>query len=251
MISRRRFSTTLGGAFYAAGRGGALNSRGANLLIFDDPVKNAAEARSEVVREATFSCYSADVRTRVHAGGAIVLISTRWHEDDLAGRILRESKGEPWDVLSMAAIAEVDDDFRREGEALWPEVYPLSELERTRNEIGTGNFISLYQGRPSAALGSIFRRNWWRRYREAPKCIRIVQSWDTAFKTGFSHDYSVCTTWGICETGYYLLSLWRDRVEFPTLKKVMRLLAEEWNPNVILIEDAASGQSLIQEMKYI
>jgi predicted phage terminase large subunit-like protein len=251
VISRRRFSTTLGGSFFAVGRGGPSAGRGSNLLIIDDPLKNSAEARSELVRDSIHQWYLADVRTRVHAGGAIILISTRWHEDDLPGRILREGQGERWDVLSLPAIAEVDEPFRREGDALWPGIYSLSELEKIRIDIGADNFMSLYQGRPSAAEGTTFKRVWWRSYREPPKCKQIVQGWDTAFKTGRANDYSACTTWGTAETGYYLLHLWRDRVDFPTLKKRMRLLAEQWNPNVILVEDAASGQSLIQEMKHM
>jgi hypothetical protein len=135
------------------GRGGPFAGHGASLLVIDDPLKNAAEARSKLVRDATFEWYLADARTRVHAGGAIILISTRWHEDDPAGRILRQGDVEPWDVLSLSAIAEIDESFRREGGALWPEVYDLSELEKIRNEIGAANFISLYQQHPSAIEG--------------------------------------------------------------------------------------------------
>jgi len=213
--SVHRFNTTAGGSFYAIGRGGPLTGRGANLLIIDDPLKNAAEARSEVIRRGLFDWYSEVIRTRLESGGAIVLISTRWHDDDLVGRVQRQSQSDPWNVLSLPAIAERDESFRRAGEALWPERYPLSELERIRNDIGPKAFMSLYQGRPAAAEGVIFRRQWWRYYRDQPTWTRIVQSWDTGFKSGTENDFSVCTTWAVTPAGYFLLWLWRGKVEFP------------------------------------
>jgi predicted phage terminase large subunit-like protein len=248
--SMRRFSTTAGGSYYAVGRGGPITGRGAHLLMIDDPLKDAEEARSEVIRRVLHEWFLSVAYTRLQPGGAIVLISTLWHEDDLAGRLLREDpKG--WDVLSLAAIAEVDESFRRAGDALWREKFPLEELEETRAVIGSAAFESLYQQRPSAAEGAIFKREWWRYYREPPPFKRIIQSWDTAFKTGAENDFSACTTWGVADNGhYYLLWFWRGKVEFPELKRRMIWLAQEWNPVQILIEDKASGQSLIQELKY-
>lgn len=248
--SVRRFSTTAGGSFYAVGRAGPLTGRGADLLVIDDPLKNAAEARSETIRRPLFEWYQEVVRTRLQRGGAIVMISTRWHEDDLPGKIGRQTHSKPWDELCLPAIAERDESFRRTGEALWPERYPLSELEKIRNDIGFAAFMSLYQQRPAAAEGIIFRREWWRLYRVQPACTRVIQSWDTSFKCGSDNDYSVCTTWGVNATGFFLLWVWRGKVEFPELKRRVRWLAEEWKPNVILVEDRASGQSLIQELKH-
>lgn len=170
--------------------------------------------------------------------------------DDLVGKIRRQDQSGSWNVLSLPAIAERDESFRREGEALWPERFPLLELEKTRDDIGAGAFMSLYQGRPAASEGVIFRREWWRRFREQPSCTRVIQSWDTSFKCGCENDYSVCTTWGVNAAGYFLLWVWRGKVEFPELKRRVRWLAEQWKPNVILIEDRASGQSLVQELKY-
>jgi phage terminase large subunit-like protein len=139
--------------------------------------------------------------------------------------------------------------FRRAGEPLWPARYPLSVLEDTRREIGGAAWAALYQQRPAAAEGTIFKRDWWRFYCERPRFTRTVQSWDTAFKSGTENDYSVCTTWAEAEGGYYLLWLWRGRVEFPELKRRMISLAQEYKPNTILIEDKASGQSAIQELR--
>jgi predicted phage terminase large subunit-like protein len=249
VASMRQFSTTAGGSYYAVGRGGAITGRGADLLLIDDPLKDQEEARSDVIRRALHEWYAAVAYTRLQPGAAIVLITTRWHEDDLAGRLLRQSGDEGWDVLSLPAIAEKDESFRRAWEALWPARFPLEALEWIRRALGGATWASLYQQRPSAAEGGVFKRHWWSWYRERPPFKRIVQSWDTAYKTGSKNDFSVGTTWGLAENGYYLLSCWRGRLEFPALKRQVVLLASEYSPAVILVEDQANGQSLIQELK--
>jgi hypothetical protein len=213
--SMRRFSTTAGGSYYAVGRGGPITGRGADLLLIDDPIKDASEAHSEPNRRGLYEWYTSVARTRLQPGGAIVLICTRWHQDDLAGRLVRENRGENWHVLSLPAIAEVDESFRRAGEPLWKEKFPLEVLEQIRISVGGAVWASLYQQRPAAAEGTVFKTEWLRYYREQPVCKRIVQSWDTAFKTGLENDYSVCTTWGVTGNGYYLLWFWRGRVDFP------------------------------------
>jgi predicted phage terminase large subunit-like protein len=246
-----RFNTTRGGAYYAVGRGGPITGRGAHLLILDDLLKDWSEANSETIRRGLHDWYSSVAYTRLAPGGAIVLIQTRWHDDDLAGRLLSSSSGEHWDILSLAAIAEEDESFRRKGEALWPARFPLSELEKIQAAIGNRAFVSLYQQRPSAVEGAIFKRDWWQFYRPpAPgPFIQIIQSWDTAFKTGQENDYSVCTTWGVTDNAFFLLHVWHGKAEFPELKRIMTSLAEQWCSHVILIEDRASGQSVIQELK--
>ncbi len=246
-----RFNTTQGGSYFAVGRGGPITGRGADLLLLDDLIKDNAEANSETIRRGLHEWFASVAYTRLRPGGAIVLIQTRWHEDDLAGWLLREHRNENWEVLSLPAIAEQNENFRTEGEALWPERFPLAELERIRARIGGRAWTSLYQQRPAAAEGVVFRREWWQLYRPplTLSLSRKVQSWDTGFKKGAENDFSVCTTWGIAENGYYLLHLWRSRVEFPELKRTLALLAEQWKPDAILVEDRASGQSLIQELK--
>lgn len=134
--SMRRFSTTAGGSYYAVGRGGSITGRGADLLLIEDPIKDASEARSEANRRTLYEWYTSVARTRLQPNAAIVLICTRWHEDDLSGRLLRESGGKDWYVLSLPAIAERDESFRRAGEALWREKFPLEALEETRREVG-------------------------------------------------------------------------------------------------------------------
>jgi predicted phage terminase large subunit-like protein len=244
-----RFATTRGGSYLAVGRGGSITGRGASLLVIDDPLKDHEEAQSETVRRDVYDFFTSVACTRLAPGGRIVIIQTRWHENDLAGRLLREH-GERWKLLSLSAIAEVDDGYRKEGEPLWPEWFSLDELERKRAEIGPKAWTSLYQQRPSAAEGVVFKRDWVRTYREPPQSFqRIIQSWDTATKAGAENDYSVCTTWGVTDTGYYLLSFWRGRVEFPELMRQVSNQAEQWRPHAILIEDNASGPSLIQVLK--
>src|SRR5215472_9447786 len=157
----RRFSLTAGGSYYAVGRGGPITGRGAHLLLVDDPLKDAEEARSETIRRGLHEWYASVAYTRLQAGAAIVLIQTRWHEDDLAGWLLREHSQEGWEVVSLPAVAERDEDFRREGEALWPEEFPLRVLEQIRQAIGSAAWTSLYQQRPAAAEGAIFKRTWF------------------------------------------------------------------------------------------
>jgi predicted phage terminase large subunit-like protein len=248
--SMRRFNTLAGGSYYAVGRGGPITGRGAHLLILDDLLKDREEAQSETVRRNLHAWYAHVAYTRLQPGGAIVLIATRWHEDDLAGRLLNEHANENWVVVSLPAIAEVDESFRRSGEALWPERFPLADLQRIRQSVGSAAWASLYQQRPAAAEGAIFKRDWIRTYRDPPNSFqKIIQSWDTAFKTGAENDYSVLTTWGVTENGYFLLSFWRERAEFPELKRQVSSQAEQWKPHAILIEDKASGQSLLQELR--
>jgi predicted phage terminase large subunit-like protein len=247
--SMRRFNTTAGGSYYAVGRGGSITGRGADLLLIDDPLKGRDEAQSEIIRRGLKEWYASVAYTRLQPGAAIVLIQTRWHEDDLAGWLLREQADEHWDLVSLPAIAEADDGFRREGKALWPQKFPLEALEQIRQAIGSAAWASLYQQRPAAAEGAIFKRGWWQYFTTIPTSGRIVQSWDSAFKAKSSNDFSVCTTWISNQQGNYLVSLWKDRVEFPELKKQVAAQAAAWRPHAILIEDCASGQSLIQELR--
>lgn len=241
--AKNRFNTTRGGVYYSVGAGSAVTGRGADILILDDLIKGRKEAESELIRKSIKDWYAAVAYTRLMPGGAIINIMTRWHEDDLAGWIMREHAHEGWEVLSFPAI---DDD----GKALWEEKYPVQELEVIRKTIGDRDWESLYQQRPTSVQGSIFQKSWWRTYTEAPLHFKkIVQSWDTAFKKGAENDYSVCTTWGVHTSGYYILDCWKDRVEFPELKRTVISLAQKHKPHVVLIEDKASGQSLIQELK--
>lgn len=255
-----RLHTTQGGAYYAVGAGGPITGRGAHLLVIDDPIKGREDAESETMRNRLKDWYTSVARTRLMPGGAIVIIQTRWHEDDLAGWLLREHSHEGWEIINLPAIAEVGDQINRiEGEALWPSAYPLKDLESIRLAIGPRDWASLYQQRPSAAEGSIFKRENWRQYQTVgsdPKetlsllgIKKVIQAWDTAFKTKETNDYSVCVTVGVSKNRYYVLDVWRHRVEFPDLSRAMVSEYCKWNPHVVVVEDTAAGQSLIQSMR--
>jgi predicted phage terminase large subunit-like protein len=250
-----RFNLVTGGAYYAVGAGGPLTGRGAELLIIDDPLKGREEADSDAFRKQLHAWYESVAYTRLQPGGAIVLIQTRWHEDDLAGWLLREHVQENWQVVSLPAIAEANDPLgRREGAPLWQSHFSLETLDRIRQAIGGAAWASLYQQRPAAAEGAIFKRQWWQYWTEAtlpPHFEQLVISLDTAFKATSSSDYSVGLVVGMGRTGYYVLDCWRQRCEFPALKRAIEMLVMKWNPDRVLIEDTASGQSLIQELKLI
>ena len=239
------WGTKQGGSYYAVGIGGGLTGRGFNVGIIDDPVKDAEEAESVTIREKVWDWYRTVFRTRAQPGAAIIIVMTRWHQEDLVGQLLKQAREDPiadqWEVLHFKAITD--------GKALWPERYPLAVLEKIRSSIGGRAFESLYQGNPTVAEGQIIKREWWRYYRELPKFTRKIHSWDTAFKVKAQNDYSVCTIWGEAANGYYLIGVWRGKVEFPELKRIAIALHERDNPDAVIVEDGASGQSLIQELQ--
>lgn len=256
----QRFHTRQGGAYFAVGAGGPITGRGAHLLLIDDPVKGREDAESETMRQRLKDWYTSVARTRLMPGGAIVVIQTRWHEDDLSGWLQREHMHEGWEILNLPAIAELDDPIgRAEGEALWPACYPVSELSKIRASIGGRDWAALYQQRPSAAEGSIFKRGHWQYYKPTTDNPRqliedlgittVIQSWDTAFKTRETNDYTAGVTIGVAKNRYYLLDVWRDRCEFPELKRALVAQHAKWAAHSVLIEDTAAGQSLIQELR--
>ena len=255
-----RFHTSQGGAYFAVGAGGPITGRGAHLLLIDDPIKGREDAESETMRHRLKDWYTSVARTRLMPGGSIVIIQTRWHEDDLAGWLLREHAHEKWEVLNLPALAEPDDPLGRdEGAPLWPESYPLKELQTLRQSIGSRDWAALYQQRPSAAEGSVFKREHWQTHKPtetAPLAILqalgvnyVVQAWDTAFKTRETNDFSVCVTLGVARSRYYILDVWRDRAEFPDLKRAMVSQHAKWKAHAVVVEDTAAGQSLIQELR--
>lgn len=246
-----RFHTPQHGVYQGVGVGGAATGRGAHLLMIDDPIKNREEADSEARRRLLKDWYTSTAYTRLMPGGAIVLIQTRWHEDDLAGWLLKEHAHEGWEVLCLPAVAEDDDPMGREaGSALWPESYPLETLEVIKQTLGTRDWTALYQQRPSPAEGGIIKLNWFQRYGRRPELFqRIVQSWDTGMKAKEANDPSSGQTYGVTETGIHLLDNLTRRMEYPELKRTIVAYAEKWNPTAILIEDKASGQSVIQDLR--
>jgi predicted phage terminase large subunit-like protein len=247
-----RFSLLAGGNYFAVGAGGPITGRGCDLLLIDDPIKGRVDADSASFRRGLQSWFQSVAYPRLMPGAAIVLIQTRWHEDDLAGFCLREQAQEGWTVLNLPAIAEVDEGSRAEGAALWPEKFPLKRLMQIRQTIGSREWAALYQGRPAPIEGAIFRKEWWKSYSQATlpaEFERIIVSLDCAFKTGTSNDYTAAVVIGVGKHGYYVLHVVKDRVEFPALQRRLEAMCLKFHPDAVLIEDAASGQSLIQTLK--
>ena len=186
--------------------------------------------------------------------GRILVTMTRWHSDDLMGRILKQ-ESDKWVHLNFPAIPTEDNinpeyDEREVGEALWENRHPIRRLEKSRVLLGLRDFEALYQGSPIQEGGNIFKAEWFdNRYQQLPKINFIVQSLDTAFKEKEESDFTALQTWGLGKNGVYLLDSWRGKVDYPKLVRITKDKYAQFNPNLILIEDKASGQSLVQSLK--
>lgn len=181
------WDTKLGGGLRAVGVGGGITGQGGDLIVIDDPVKNREEAESETYREKVWEWYKDDLYTRLEPDGAIVLIMTRWHQDDLAGRLIEEMRdgGEYWDIVSLPALAEDNDPLgRKEGEALCPERYDEAALANIKMVLGERSFNALYQQRPSAREGNMFKVGNLEIVDVAPVEARRVRYWDKAATQG-------------------------------------------------------------------
>lgn len=242
------------GGMITAGVRGPITGKGAHVAIIDDPVKNDQEALSQTYRDAVWDWYRATFSTRIQDDGAIILVMTRWHEDDPAGRLLKAQTegGDKWEIVNLPALAEGDDMLgRKPEEPLCPELFTKETLEKTRVRLGSYWWNALYQQRPSPAEGGILKRGWWRYYRQAPPDLdEIIQSWDMAFKETDSSDFVVGQTWGRKNADKYLLDQVRDRMDFPTTVQAVRAFAAKWPQAVAkLVEDKANGPAVISTLK--
>ena len=242
------------GGMITAGVNGPITGKGADIGIIDDPVKNDQEAMSVTYQERAYEWYKSTFRTRIQRDGAIILIMTRWHENDLAGKLLaaQEEDGEKWEVVSLPAMAEDDDPLGRElGQPLCPGLFTKDALESIKKSVGSYWWASLYQQRPSPAEGGIFKRNWWQYYRRAPDRLdEIIQSWDMTFKDTKTADFVVGQVWGRKGADKYLLDQVRDRMDFPATIQAVRTLSAKWpQAKVKLVEDKANGPAVIATLK--
>lgn len=198
-----RMNTNLGGSYIAAGVGTAVTGRGAHVALIDDPFKDRAEADSELRRELVWRWYQSTLYTRLMPGGAIVLIQTRWHEDDLAGRLLASS-GDDWEVLELPAIDAA-------GDALWPQWYDLGALERIKANIGPREWSALYQQRPQPDDGTFFQRAWFKEWTELPKHLRLYGTSDYAVTDG-GGDWTSHHVWGVdADDNLYRIDGWKGQ----------------------------------------
>jgi len=249
-----RWETTEGGGMVTAGVGGPITGRGGNILICDDPIKNAEEANSQLVRDNLWEWWVTTFLTRAdkdrHGQHAVVvLIMTRWHEDDLAGRIIKSPEFKFWRHLNLPAAAEEDDPLgRAPGMALWPDRYDELELENKRAEMGSRAFASLYQQRPAPADGSAIQRSWWAWYDEPPpldEFDQIIQTWDTTFKNTATSDYVAGGVIGRKGSDFYVLDVVHQRLNGPETLKAIAQVDKQWpQARWALIEDSASGSMI-------
>lgn len=241
------------GGMNTAGVGGPCTGKGAKIFIIDDPVKNNEEAMSEVMREKTWEWFKSTAYTRLEPDGAIIIVITRWHDDDLVGRIQKEQAngGEQWEVVDFPAIATDDDILgRKKGEALWPQRFGIDDLRRIEKTLGTFWFASMYQQNPVPLAGAIIKREWWKYYSVLPdrKAFRrYIWVWDTAVKTGEENDYSVGIYMGETDTDYYIINVVREKLEYPELKRTIEQYFRSSRASIIIVEDKSSGQQIIQE----
>jgi predicted phage terminase large subunit-like protein len=255
-------ATSEGGKRYATSVGGPLTGLGADVIIVDDPMK-PDEALSDSERNRTNDWARHTLFTRLNNKGndRIIVVMQRLHEADMIGHLL-EFAG--FELLAFPAIAQEDEvhlirtpfrTLRRErkaGEALHPERESLAILEKQRRLLGTEFFAAQYLQSPTPPGGGLVKTGWFNRFDlgEKPRFRRILQSWDCASKATQLSNYSVCTTWGVTENkDMYLLHVFRDRLEYPELKRKLRQLADRSRAGVVLIEEAASGVQLVQELK--
>ena len=244
------------GGMMTAGIGGPITGKGADLLIIDDPIKNSEEANSQTIRDKTWDWYQSTAYTRLEPKGSIILVMTRWHEDDLAGRILNKKyhQDTQWTVLNLPAIAEEDDILgRKRGEPLWPERYGLQQLNDIKNTVGLYFWNAMFQQSPEPLGGGKLKRSWIKQYlsHELPDLedMSIYQGWDLAISTKETADYTVCTTIGVDENNIFVLDWYRSRIDFPTQVRMVENLAKKWDPELIGIESVGYQQALPQQLK--
>jgi predicted phage terminase large subunit-like protein len=254
-----RWATNHGGDYFAIGVGGAVTGKGADILIIDDPHSEqeatVAESNPEVY-DKTYEWYTSGPRQRLQPGGAIVIVMTRWSKKDLTGQVLKSAlqrSGEEWKVIEFPAILP-------SGNPLWPEFWPIEQLEALRNELPTGKWQAQYQQQPTSDVNAIVKREWWRNWEDdnPPACEFIIQSWDTAFLKTQRSDYSACTTWGVfyqdddagfSQANLILLNAIKKRMEFPELKQRAFEEWKEWEPDALIVEAKASGTPLLFELR--
>jgi predicted phage terminase large subunit-like protein len=259
--SESEVELTARGFRLATSVGGTLTGRGGDLIIIDDPLK-PDDAYSEVKRNGANEWFKNTLISRLDdkRSGAILIVMQRIHLDDLTGFV--QSLSDDWTVLSLPAIAEIDEDVRvsegrvyhREaGEALSPEREPLAVLEILKLQLGSDAFSAQYQQAPAPPGGAMIKRGWIQRYSDLPAQqdrLILVQSWDTASKGGPENDFSVGTTWCVTKgKQWYLVDVWRKRVDYPELKAAVQNLAAKFKAQRVLVEDAGAGTSLVQELR--
>lgn len=248
------------GALTTAGAGGAITGKGGNVLIVDDATKSDAGIRSLLARDRLWEWYTSVVYTRLEdQDSAVVMICTRWHEDDLAGRVLAQMQngGEQWEILRLPAMAEEDDLLgRAPGEALWPLRFPVSRLEEIKATLGSYYWAALYQGRPAPAGGGMFRREWFAILDARPtEMKRTIRYWDlaaTEARPGADPDYTSGTLMGVGQDGqFYILDVQHTRASpFGVQQLILQTAALDGKSVPVYVEQepGASGKMVVDTL---
>lgn len=264
--------TLAGGGMRTAGIQGGITGRGADLLVIDDPFKNHAEAKSQTIRDKVWDFYTSTARTRLQSGASVIIIQTRWHEDDLVGRLLAAAKdgdeyAEQWDVVNMAAIAEHDETYdlrpvkgnpvstfrRKTGDPLWVTAFPLPQLYATRSALGPYLWNALYQQHPAPPEGSILKRGWFKTYTGLPSLTErddAIVTVDASFKDADDNSYCVMQVWYRYGGRKYLIAQLRDHMDYPTLRDTLAAVAYRYPEcRSIYVEDKANGPAVIADLQ--
>jgi predicted phage terminase large subunit-like protein len=249
-----RWETSKGGEYFAAGVGGAVTGRGADLLIIDDP-HSEQDALSPTALEHAYEWYTSGPRQRLQPGGAIVIVMTRWAENDLTGKLLRQQArdvlADKWEIVEFPALMPETD------EPLWPEFWNKKDLLAVRGSLSVGKWQAQWQQNPTSDVSAILKREWWQTWKpeEPPAVSYILQSYDTAFSKQTTADYSAITTWGVFfpqdgdPPNIILMDAKRGRWDFPELRRIALEEYKYWDPECVLIEAKASGMPLTQELR--
>jgi predicted phage terminase large subunit-like protein len=262
--SAGRWNTSVGGEYYACGVGSALAGRGADLLLVDDPHSEQDVINGNFsVFEKAYEWYTFGARTRLMPGGRVAIIQTRWHMDDLTGRVVRDmaqnERADEFEVIEFPAILDTTD--KRTGASvqkpLWPEFFDLEALLRTKASMPVFQWNAQYQQEPTAEEAALIKREWWQHWEQEdpPNCEYIIMSLDAAAEKHNRADFTALTTWGVFfnenEDAYHiiLLNSIKKRLEFPELKELAMEEYADWEPDSFIVEKKSSGVALYQEMR--
>tara|TARA_R110000824_G_scaffold16291_1_gene67723 strand:+ start:1049 stop:2605 length:1557 start_codon:yes stop_codon:yes gene_type:complete len=262
--SAGRWNTSVGGEYYACGIGSSIAGRGADLLLIDDPhsEQDVINGNFDVFAKA-YDWFTYGARTRLMPGGSVAIVQTRWHMDDLTGRVVNDMSqnvgADRYDIVEFPAILEV---AKKKGSGyiekpLWPEFFDLKALHRTKASMPAFQWNAQYQQEPTAEEASIIKRDWWQRWGDepAPPCEYIIMSLDAAAESHNRADFTALTTWGVflneatSAHGIILLNSIKRRMEFPELKEMAMEEYSSWEPDAFIVEKKSSGTALYQEMR--
>lgn len=247
------------GSYRGAGVGGGITGMGGDYIIIDDPIKNKEEAKSHTKRENLWDWYTSTLYTRLEGNGSLLITLTRWHEDDLAGKLLDQMKrdkiADQWDILMLPALCEEEyqhpQDPRLHGETLWPSKYNKNELATIRANVGLYDWTAMYQQRPQPADGTIFQREWFsKRYRVLPSGATIIQTWDLPFKN--SEASAKCAGLIMARKGgeLFICDCINEKMSFTaSVAAIKNMTAKHPEARAKVIEDKANGPAIIDFLK--